>query len=140
MSFFSSTPKKPKDGPGFPRIQYCGFVKAPSGGPTTGVAAKLINQLANNSAEAANIIRKQLSRDAIQDSFGTIIGKSQMYQLSKYLGYTESKSKPGTFYHDYLLSSPGDHFCQSGGKRRTRIFKNTKRRKTRKSRKTRSKR
>ncbi len=139
MSFFSS---KPKDGPGYPRIQYCGYVRGPGGGPTTGVASKTINQMANNGAEATKYVRQLIASDSIKDPFGNAIGRSKMYQLSNYKGYTESKSNPGTFYHDFALSSPEDQFCRSGGKRRSRRCKNTKRktRKIRKSRKSRSRR
>lgn len=137
MSFFSS---KPKDGPGILRIQYCGYVRGPGGGPTTGVASKTINQLMKNAAEATNYVRKLIATDSIKDSFGNSVGRSKMYQLGSYKGYTESKSNPGTFYHDFVLSSPEDSFCHSGGKRKSRKYKNLRRKKTRKSRKTRSKR
>ena len=137
MSFFSS---KPKDGPGLIRIQYCGYVKGPGGGPTTGIAAKTINQMANNAAEATNYIRKQIASDSIKDAFGNPVGRSKMYQISKYMGYVQSKSRPGTFYHDFALSSPEDSFCSSGGKRRSRRVRSTRRKKTRRSRKTRSRR
>jgi hypothetical protein len=138
MPFFSSTPKKPTDGPGIIRFQYCGYVQGPGGGPTTGMASKTINQTMNNADEATKYLRKQIATDSIKDGFGNPIGRSKMYQLSRYIGYTESKSRPGTFYHDFLLSSPEDSFCHSGGKRRSRKSRNTKRRKNRKSRKTRS--
>jgi hypothetical protein len=137
MSFFSS---KPKDGPGIIRIQYCGYVKGPGGGPTTGVASKIINQMVNNAAEATNYLKQQVARDSIKDSFGNAVGRSKMYQIGSYKGYVESKSNPGTFYHDFVLSSPEDSFCNTGGKRRTRKSRNTRRGKTRKSRKTRSRR
>jgi hypothetical protein len=136
MQFFSS---KPKDGPGLIRIQYCGYIKGPGGGPTTGIASKTINQMVNNAAEATNYIRKQLASDSIKDSFGNPVGKSKMYQIGRYVEYVESKSRPGTFYHDFVLSSPEDSFCRSGGKK-SRKLRNTRRKKTRKSRKSRSRR
>ena len=137
MPFFSS---KPKDGPGMIRIQYCGYVKAPGGGQTTGLASKTFNQTMNSADEATKYLRKQIASDSIKDSFGNTIGRSQMYQLSRYIGYTESKSKPGSFYHDFVLSSDEDSFCHSGGKRRSNKSRNTRRKKGRKSRKTRSRR
>lgn len=143
MPLFSSKPTKPTDGPGFPRIQYCGYVKGPGGGPTVGTATKTINQIANDAVAATNFLKKQIATDAIKDPFGNTVGKSKMYQLTNYLGYNESKSKPGTFYHDFVLTSPEDSFCQSGGRRRTKSRNNrrkTVRRSSRRSRKTRSRR
>ena len=140
MSFLSSFSSKPKDGPGFPRIQYCGYVKGPGGGPTTGMASKTLKQLMNNAAEATNYVRKQIASDSIKDAFGNPVGRSKMYQLGRYSGYTESKSTPGTFYHDFVLTSPEDSFCSSGGKRRSSKLRNTRQKKSRRNRKTRSRR
>ena len=137
MPIFSS---KPKDGPGLPRIQYCGYVKGPGGGPTVGSTSKTFSQVANDAVAATKYLKKLVASDSIKDSFGNTIGKSKMYELTNYLGYNESKSKPGTFYHDFVLTSPEDSFCQSGGKRKSRKLRNTRRKKTRKSRKTRSRR
>jgi hypothetical protein len=89
-----------------------------------------------NAGEATNYLNKQIATDSIKDSYGNSVGRSKMYQIGNYKGYTESKSNPGTFYHDFVLSSPEDQFCRSGGKRRTRRCKNTRRRKTRKNRKS----
>jgi hypothetical protein len=137
MPLFSS---KPKDGPGIIRIQYCGYVSGPGGGPTTGVASKTINQMMNNATSATNNLRQLIATDSIKDQFGNPVGRSKMYQIGRYIGYSESKSRPGTFYHDFVLSSPEDSFCHSGGKRRSRKSRNTRRKKSRKSRRTRSRR
>lgn len=131
MPFF-----KPKDGPGYPRIQYCGYVKGPGGAPTIGIGSKTINPIVNDAASARTYLQQLLATNKILDPFNNPIGVSKNYQISSYNGYNESKSKPGTFYHDFVLSSPDDSFCQSGGKRRCRKLKNTKRIKRSKSRKT----
>lgn len=112
-------------------------MKAPGGGQTSGYASKTINQTANNADEATKYLRKQIASDSIKDSFGNTIGRSQMYQISRYIGYNESKSKPGSFYHDFALSGDDDSFCRSGGKRRRSKSRTTRRKKGRKSRNTR---
>jgi hypothetical protein len=138
MPLFSS---KPKDGPGFVRFRYCGYVSGPGGGPTIGNAAIVLDKaLANDAASAKKYLAKNLFNNSIKDKFKKIVGVSTSYQIKSYNGYNESKSKPGTFYHDFSLESGEDSFCNSGGKRRSHRFKNTRRGKTRKSRKTRSRR
>jgi hypothetical protein len=137
-SLFSS---KPKDGAGLIRISYCGFVKAPGGGQTTGRTSKSFSAVPN-AATAQNFVITQLNNNSIKDSFGNVIGKNTNYQLGQYTGYTESKSQPGKFYHDFVLTHPEDSFCHSGGiKRRTRKRRSTKKRNARrKSTKSRSRR
>ena len=139
MPLFSS---KPKDGPGLIRITYCGFVKAPGGGQTTGLASKTFSQVPNV-ASAQNFIISQLNSNSIRDSFGNIIGKNTNYRIGQYRGYNESKSQPGKLYHDFTLVSPEDSFCHTGGirKRNSRKRRITKRRSIRrKSNKSRSRR
>jgi hypothetical protein len=139
MQFFSS---KPKDGPGVVRITYCGFVKAPGGGQTTGLTSKILSQV-ENAASAQSLIISQLNNNSIRDSFGNIIGKNKNFRLGQYKGYVESKSQPGKFYHDFSLTHPEDSFCHTGGlkKRNSRKRRITKRRSTRrKSNKSRSRR
>ncbi len=139
MPLFSS---KPKDGAGVVRITYCGFVKAPGGGQTTGFASKILSQVAN-AAAGQSLILSQLNSNAIKDSFGNVIGRNTNYRLGQYRGYVESKSQPGKFYHDFTLSSPEDSFCHTGGikRRNSRKRRITKRRSARrKSTKTRSRR
>lgn len=126
MPFFNS---KPKNGPGFVRITYCGFVKAPGGGQTAGLTSKTFSQVTDSNS-AQNFILNKLNSNSIIDSFGNIIGRNTNYNLGQYNGYNESKSQPGKFYHDFTLVSPEDSFCHTGGikKRNSRKRRITKRR------------
>jgi hypothetical protein len=132
----------PTDGPGDVRITYCGYVKGVGGGPTIGMATKVLGQV-ENANEAKSFIIKQLNSNSIKDSFGNIIGKGTNYSLGKYKGYVQSKSQPGNYYHDFKLTSLEDSFCQAGGKKKRTTHKRrvTRRRSgRRKSNKSRSRR
>jgi hypothetical protein len=85
--------QEPKDGPGVVRITYCGYVKGVGGGPTIGMATKVLGQV-ENANEAKSFIIKQLNSNSIKDSFGSIIGEQTSYSLKEYRGYFESKSQP----------------------------------------------
>jgi hypothetical protein len=127
MSFFSS---KPKDGPGFVRITYCGNVKVP-GGVGSGFASKILGGQVSNAAAGQKNITQALNSNSIQDAAGKLIARSTNYQIGQYTGYNESKSQPGKFYHDFRLVNPEDSFCHSGGiKKRSRKSKSNRKRVT----------
>lgn len=127
MSFFSS---KPKDGPGFVRIRYCGNVKTP-GGVTSGFASRIFTNQ-DNAASAKQYLTKLLNSNTLKDDAGKLIARSTNYQIGQYTGYSESKSQPGKFYHDFIIVNPEDSFCHSGGIRRTKK-RVTRRRKSKRS-------
>ena len=130
MGFFSK-----KDGPGTIRIKYCGYIKGRNGTVTDGWGSQNL-QTANNAAEAKKFLSTFVKKGEISDASKKPLSSSNGYEIGSYF-FTESKTKPGTYYHDFILVNEGnDHFCSSGGrKRRTRKSRGKRSRKTRRNRK-----
>ena len=131
MGFFSK-----KDGPGKIRIKYCGYIKGRGSGTVTDGWGSQILQSANNAAEAKKFLSTFVKKGEISDASKKPLSSSNGYEIGRYF-FTESKTNPGTYYHDFILVNEGnDHFCSSGGrKRRTRKSRGKRSRKTRRTRK-----
>jgi hypothetical protein len=137
---------KKSDGPGKIRITFCGYKKDVS----LGEYSITLPTSANDANSARSILFEALKGDTIKDATNNSVNNSDGYYIStatsklytKGYAFTESKSNPGTYYHDFMLvNAKYDSQCSSGGrKRRTRNTKgkskrNKKSRKTRRNRK-----
>jgi len=147
MGFF-----KKSDGPGKIRITFCGWAKGRSPGTTEIKEYSITLPTSVNDAKSARTtlfgklqdksIKDNADYESVSIEKGYYISTATNDLYTKGYAFTESKSNPGTYYHDFMLvNSEMDGQCSSGGrKRRTRKTKgkskrNKKSRKTRRNRK-----
>ena len=140
-----------KPGIGKIRIEFCGYVKNKND-IQLHRALKSLPETANNDDEARiKLTRLLMKEGSIKDGGNASVSSNKGYEISNYTkgvykngyAYIQSKSQPGTFYHDFILdNSEKDSHCdndQDGGRKRrtrkTRSKRNKKSRKTRRNRK-----